>query len=297
MPDRLLLQAYRGLRRLAAGARRHTVHSNDGRLWPVYHVEPSGRMELGVPVVMFHGFGNDGSTWFPFMGSLGVAREMAAPDLPAFGRHELGTTEEPTPRWYRQVAGALLRELTARWGQPPIVVGKSMGGMIAGLVASDMPELVRKLVLIDPAGIETPVPSRFWRVWSEGTNLLLPSDEAGWDRMVDVLYASRPRIPGFLRREALRTIARRRETWERVFAGLLSEGFDPLGSRLHRIECPVAVIWGARDEVMDPSGIEVVRERLPSARIEVVPDCGHSPTRERPQEVLRILTGVLQRYG
>ena len=298
MPDRLLARTYRLTRRLRAGARVRSVQTNDGRVWPVYHtVPPPYKVDLGVPVVLFHGFGNDGSTWLPFMPTLGVAREVASPDLPGFGRHPLGTEEPATPRWYRSVTASFLRELTVRWGQPPIVIGKSMGGMIAGLVAGELPHLVRTLVLIDPAGIDTPVRSRFWNAYADGTNLLMPESEAGWDRMVDVLYHQRPRIPGFIRREALRTIARNRDTYEQIFRELLSEGYNPLGERLERIQCPVTVVWGAQDQVMDPSGLEVIRQALPRASVHVLRDCGHSPTRERPDELSRILVGVLSRYG
>jgi pimeloyl-ACP methyl ester carboxylesterase len=298
VPDRLLSRAYRLVRKLNAGARLRTVATNDGRLWPVYHtLPPTYQVELGVPLVFFHGFGNDGSTWFPFMSALGATREVASPDLPGFGRHSLGPGETPTPDWYQNVTAELLRELTVRWGQPPIVIGKSMGGLIAGLVAGELPHLVRKLVLIDPAGIETPVSSPFWDSVARGENPLLPRDDREWDRMIDLLYYQPPRVPGFLRREALRSIVRNYETYQSVFEGLLSEGFNPLGDRLHRITCPVCVVWGAEDRVMDVSGVDVIRAAIPSASVHVLPRCGHSPARERSAELNRILTGVISRWG
>ncbi len=275
-----------------------TIQTNDGRMWPVYQANPPAyHPDWGVPVVFFHGFGNDGSTWLRFMQGLGSSRELAAPDLPGFGRHVLGETENPTPRWYRSVVAELLRELAVRWGQPPIVVGKSMGGLVAGLLAGELPHLVRALVLIDPAGMGTPVPSPFWLQYREGRNLLLPTAPGEWDQMVDTLYHRRPHVPGFLRREALRNITTNFSTYKRIFEGLLSEGYNPLGKRLSRIHCPVFVVWGAQDRVMDPSGIEVIREALPAASITVLNNCGHSPTRERSEELMRVLLDVIGRWG
>ncbi|MFW5694468.1 MAG: alpha/beta fold hydrolase [Alkalispirochaeta sp.] len=298
MLDQLLSRAHNLSRRRRAGARVRTILTNDGRVWPVYHtVPPPYQVDLGVPVVLFHGFGNDGGTWLRFMPTLGGARELVAPDLPGFGGHPLGETENPTPRWYRSVVAELLRELTVRWGQPPIVVGKSMGGLIAGLLAGELPHLVRTLVLIDPAGIETPIPSPFWQQYREGRNLLLPTTSEEWDQMVDTLYHRRPRIPGFMRREALRQINTNYADYKRIFEGLLSEGYNPLGSRLSRIQCPVSVVWGAQDHVMDPSGVEVITAALPKASITVLNNCGHSPTRERPEELTRVLLDVLSRWG
>lgn len=298
MLDELLARAYQLARLRQAGARLRTVVTNDGRSWPVYHsVPPPYQADLGVPVVLFHGFGNSGSTWLRFMPALGGARELAAPDLPGFGGHPLGERDHPTPQWYQAVVAEFLREMTVRWGQPPIVVGKSMGAMIAGLLAGELPHLVRKLVLIDPAGIETPVPSPFWQRLSEGDNLLLPTTPEQWDDMVDILYHRRPHIPGFLRRQALRGMTTNYPTYRRIFEGLLSEGYNPLGDRLARIQCPVSVVWGAQDRVMDPSGVEVVRRHLPSASITILENCGHSPARERPEELIRVLLGVLSRWG
>jgi pimeloyl-ACP methyl ester carboxylesterase len=172
-----------------------------------------------------------------------------------------------------------------------------MGGMIAGLVAGELPHLVRALVLIDPGGIETPRESEFWTAWRNGENLLLPQSRADWDRMVAILYQRKPHIPEFLVRTALRSIATRREEYQRIFTALLSDGFNPLGERLGRISCPVTVVWGAQDRVMDPSGVEVIRRALPDATTYLLPNCGHSPTREQPGALTDILFKVMNRYG
>lgn len=298
MLDRCLVSLYQWARRVSAGARSRSIRTNDGELWPLYVVEPPPeQVEHGVPVVFFHGFGNDGSTWLPFMSMLGATREAVAPDLPGFGAHSGFSDGDYGPHRYASVCAELLRELTVRWGQPPIVVGKSMGGMIAGLVAAELPKLVRALVLIDPAGIESPRVSEFWQQWSEGRNLLLPAAAEDWDAMVDILYRRPPRIPGFARRHAIRELLRTREHLTNVFNGLLSEGFNPLGAALPRVTCPLTVIWGAGDRVMDPSGVDVIRSACPGCELHLIPGCGHSPTREHPAEVRRILLRVVSRYG
>ena len=298
LTDRIALSFFQFIRRRQSGARFRSIFTNDNRLWPVYHRRPpKSERSDGVPIVFFHGFGNDGTTWLPFFEVLGTRREVVAPDLPGFGDHPLTPQEEPTPQWYCGVAAELLRELTVRWGQPPIVVGKSMGGMIAGLVAGELPDLVRALVLIDPGGIQAPRISAFWEAWKNGTNYLLPEDDADWRRMIDILYYQPVEIPGFARRAALHKMRSHHQRYARMFNALLAEGFNPLGERLLRITCPVTVIWGAQDAVMDPSGVEVIKEALPHARIELLEKCGHSPTRERPDEVKRILLNVLNRWG
>ncbi len=296
--DRTLLTLLRLYQQKKNGIAFRTVQTNDNRLWPIYHSRPEpASLNVGVPIVFFHGFGNDGTTWFSFFSLLGARRELVTPDLPGFGMHALDRRETPEPQWYCSVVAEFLRELTVRWGQPPIVVGKSMGGLIAGLVAGEVPNLVRALVLIAPAGIESPTVSPFWHAWSKGSNLLLPRNEQEWDSMLKLLYAGTTHVPGFARRETLRIIADRRDDLERIFSGLLSEGYNPLGDSLGRIACPVTVVWGDQDRVMDPSGVNIIRQSLPSARIHILEGCGHSPTRERPDDVGRILLDVISQWG
>lgn len=298
MIDRGLIALHRVFRRMRSGARIRRFRTNDGGLWPLYVIEPPPeQVDHGVPVVFFHGFGNDGSTWLPFMSLLGATREVVAPDLPGFGLHSGFSDGDYSPHRYAAACAELLRELTVRWGQPPIVVGKSMGAMIAGLVAAEIPKLVRALVLIDPAGIRSPRVSEFWQTWSGGRNLLLPAGPEDWEPMIDILYRRRPHIPGFARRQALRELLRSRDHLSAVFNGLLSEGFDPLGSALAKLSCPLTLIWGAGDRVMDPSGVERVREACPGVEVHLIPGCGHSPTREHPAEVRRVLLRVVSRYG
>jgi abhydrolase domain-containing protein 6 len=301
--DRLLLKILRFRQQYRARARYRTIVDTTGRTWPIYYTRafPSGGTP-GVPVVFFHGFGNDGSTWLPLFALLGENRELIGVDLPGFGGHEVpedgfSDTSVYTPRWYAKTCGILIQDLAVRWGQPPILVGKSMGGMIAGLVACEIPDLCRALVLIDPSGVEAPRESPFWGEFAAGRNVLLPTDEAEWDTMVRTLYEQRRRIPGFVRRTALQHIKNNSALLDHIFKRLLSEGMNPLGKRLKEIRCPVQIIWGERDQVIDKSTVEVFRDQVADVRTTIIEDCGHSPTTEQPERVRDIILDVFSRYG
>lgn len=300
--DQALLNALRLRQRLNAGVRFNTLRDEAGRVWPLYHTRAVPETGIsGVPVLFFHGFGNDSHTWFPLFSLLGSNRELVAVDLPAFGRHDPRDGDIYTPLWYAETCSSLVRELAVRWGQPPILVGKSMGGMIAGLVAARIPDLCRALVLIDPGGVLSPRLSHFWEEYERGRNLLLPQDNGEWESMIEVLYHRPRRIPGFVRRSVLKQIARDREHLERVFARLLDGGMNPLGERLAEIRCPVTLIWGEEDRVMDPSALSPFKKGLSGTakRVDliVLKGCGHSPTTEALPETRSALLGVFSRYG
>ena len=275
-----------------------TVRTRDGRAWPVYHITPLANPDqYGVPIVLLHGFWNDEPTWLPFLSTVGMLREVAIPVLPGFLHHPLRNDEWPTPLWYASVVSELLQELTARWGQPPIVIGKSIGGTVAGLVAARLPHLVRKVLLICPAGIETETETAFWRSYRAGENPLIPATRAQWDTMVSILYHTPPEVSEREIRSRIAQIAQQRPTYLRISGALLADGEDVLGERIADIGCSLTAVWGRNDRVMAPAGLERILRLRPDAEVYRLSGCGHVPTQERPRELRQILLRVLSRWG
>jgi len=113
---------------------------------PVHYVDYGGPGDA-VPVVLVHGLGGSHLNWDLFAPALLTRARVLALDLPGFGLSEPGDRVTTVPvnvgvleRFVREVAGG-----------PAVLVGNSMGGMISILLAERAPELVRGLVLVDPA--------------------------------------------------------------------------------------------------------------------------------------------------
>jgi pimeloyl-ACP methyl ester carboxylesterase len=62
---------------------------------------------------------------------------------------------------------------------------------------------------------------------------------------------------------------------------------------LPAIGCPTLVVAGACDEITTPEHAAEIADRIPKARLEVIPDCGHLSTLERPAAVTEALIGWL----
>lgn len=93
-------------------------------------------------IVMIHGLGCDARFWAPQAEALRLhGHDVAAPDLPYHG----GPTEGVEAS-LRGLAAWVRCELGER---PAVLVGHSLGGMIALQVAHDAPELVTGIVLVD----------------------------------------------------------------------------------------------------------------------------------------------------
>ena len=61
--------------------------------------------------------------------------------------------------------------------------------------------------------------------------------------------------------------------------------YDPkLASRLHRVQCPTLLLWGAHDRLVPPAFGAEYHKHLPHAQMKLIPDCGHLPMFEKEQE-------------
>lgn len=113
---------------------------------PVHYVDFGGRAD-GPTFVLVHGLGGSHLNWELFAPLLTPTGRVLAVDLPGFGLSEPGERPATVP------ANVLVLERFARRvaDGPVVLVGNSMGGMIAILLAFRTPALVDGLVLVDPA--------------------------------------------------------------------------------------------------------------------------------------------------
>jgi pimeloyl-ACP methyl ester carboxylesterase len=113
---------------------------------PVHYVDFGGRDD-GPAVVLVHGLGGSHLNWDLFAPLLTPHARVWAIDLPGFGRSEPGGRSTSV---HANVA-VLHRFLAEVVGEPAVLVGNSMGGMLAILAAGERPDSVTGLVLLDPA--------------------------------------------------------------------------------------------------------------------------------------------------
>ena len=112
-----------------------------------YTVEGSG-----IPVVLIHGWTCDQNDWafqIPFLTSLGFS--VIGFDLRGHGRSTFNDDSGFDPLTMANDAVALLSHLGIGRGNEAIVMGHSLGGVVAHEIAFRHPEYVRGVVLVDPA--------------------------------------------------------------------------------------------------------------------------------------------------
>jgi pimeloyl-ACP methyl ester carboxylesterase len=256
----------------------------DAELGPVYVVTAGvSRDPAEPPLVLVHGLGTNGMRdFYPVLAPLAARRRVVLLDLPGFGR-----SGRANARYAPDLYAAVLARVIATVAPPgPVdVVGHSMGGAIVLYHAAAHPTQVRRLIVVDAAGI---LHRDAWfahhvRRLTDPAHAVLPRVADLLGEVADLLSeTSRLFDPA---PELVLELAPLRQKLlggrpERIAAlGLILQDFGPL---IARIRAPTLIVWGADDAVAPLRTGLMLADRLPDARLVVLPGVGHRVMAEAP---------------
>ena len=265
-------------------------------------VEDGGRAR--DPIVLIHGVGGWAETWRPVVGPLASAGHLVvALDLPGFGESEAPGRVSyfgPEDAFYPRFVAAAMDVLGI---QRAHIVGQSMGGAVAYMVAVTAPERTRSLVLVAAGGLGQEVAFYLRACTLPGMGLLarLPRPRtAARDALRTCFYDAR-RIPEELYLEAVRYgNASFSEFIRAISAGVNIRGVRrPLReawvARASQYTGPALAVWGREDYVLPVKHLRDVERILPQAQALVIERCGHLAMFERPDEFLAAALPFLDR--
>lgn len=254
---------------------------------------PTRALELegdGPPLLLLHGFADSADTWRAVLDRLARrGRRALALDLPGFGAAHPLRRGEVLPQLDAFAADAA-RSLHRDTGEPPVVIGNSLGGCVALRLGERRDVALAGIVPVAPAGLDHPGWFRIIESAPVVRALLaspLPLPEGVVRGAVGMAYRrlafSRPRgaarevVASFTgHHRDRRAVARYLETGAR----LLPELRFPF--RLEEIEVPVLLVWGEHDRMVPSRGSRHVLKALPETTYELIPRCGHCPQVEEP---------------
>jgi pimeloyl-ACP methyl ester carboxylesterase len=252
------------------------------------------RAGSGSAVVLVHGFGSSIYTWKDLIAPLAARHDVVALDLPGFGQ-----SDQPADLSFDDFPRAVVGLMDRLSLDRAALVGNSMGGATAAVVAARRPERVSSLVLIDAAGFNLAEADRPGVVRLTGSPLgalvfALPGKRLVVEASLRQVFHDDARVTPERVSEYL-AAARRPGT----FAALRSLGASLEGrpalvaESLPSVEARTLVLWGGEDRWIPPAHADRFVAAIPGARKVVIPGCGHVPQEEVPAEVARLLLEFL----
>jgi pimeloyl-ACP methyl ester carboxylesterase len=252
------------------------------------------RTPAGVaPILLIHGWGASGFYWQQTAAALAETAQVIVPDLPGTGRSQpvrrtLNLFDEVT------VLLELIDELQIERLQ---IVGHSMGGAMALLVADARPGLVERLVLTSTCFFLNQRQERIYQSIMQVSFLTMRfrpgwlADLPGVAQLVAKRFFYRvPDDPSLLRQGLLDYLQLDYATAVACANDATDPAIPAAGSR---VQAPTLLIACRQDEVMPVENVDYTATIMPNCTVRWIEECGHLPMVEKVGEYLGLLRGFL----
>ena len=182
------------------------------------------------------------------------------------------------------------------------VVGHSMGGGLALGLAMTHADRVDRLVLISgfPQGVLSEIRGPYLKLFSRlgsgvlfGLGYRLLGQRAFRKFLGGLVWDRRLITPAVVERayQLRKRHGKASPLWSSlIYTGDWESRYAP---RLGSVTAPVLIVWGRDDRFIPASAGEALHRTIPGSRLVVIPDTGHLPMWERPDEVNRLITDFL----
>lgn len=245
-----------------------------------------------LPVVFLHGFPFSRRLWDREVELTAARWRAIAVDLRGHGESSVGDGQYTIEGHVDDLIG-LLDHLGI---ERAVLVGLSMGGYIALRAVERNPERVRALVLADTRSEADDDAGRLKRaetirtVKAHGAEVFAraflpavfaPASLTGKPEAVELIRATIAGTAPLSLAGTLLALAARTDTT----------------ASLHRIAVPTLVLVGEHDALTPPAAARALQERIPGARLQVIPGAGHLSNLENPAEFQAALLEFLEGLG
>jgi pimeloyl-ACP methyl ester carboxylesterase len=220
------------------------------------------RTGSGPPIVMAHGYYENGRTWGRLARDLATDYEVVTYDARGHGQSDAPEDGYGVDDRVADLIG-LVDELGL---SEPILYGHSMGGSTAAWAATEHAEPLRGLVLEDPAGLHGEP-----EIGPEERVSIVEDRIADWQELSLSEIAAEHTEYG---EDLAHRIAQARTECQPEIAAIQREGFPPLAEAFEDITCPTLVLKSDESED-DRAATRAVTDRLSDGRLVHVDEAGH----------------------
>ena len=259
----------------------------------------AGTRGAGEPVIFVHGFPASSHLWGEVVRQMAPGHRLVVIDLLGFGRSDRPAGASLTAPAHAARVRALMDELRI---EAACVVGHAMGGAVGQALALEAPARVTRLALVSSTAFSA-WPRKAARLARALAAARRVGRAIGAPLLAGLVHGSL--LAGFADAEAgrrsldhyLRAFTTHLGT-DSLIAQLLAMQDDTvpaLAERLGAIRQPTAIVWGERDPFLDVGVGERLRDAIPGATLEVIPDARHFTPEDAPERVAAAVGALLER--
>lgn len=168
------------------------------------------------------------------------------------------------------------------------ILGLSYGGILAFEIQRQVPQRVKRIILLNTNHREPSETTRAIQQRFLGMSMLGEFREITIDFLKDAMLHPEHAKVSKMRKAILKMALNtgRAKFHNQIKAQLYRPDSTP---DLPNISCPVLVMTGKQDKVCTPKIHQEIAELIPNSTLELIEKCGHLSTMEQPKEVNRII--------
>ncbi|MFP7570278.1 alpha/beta fold hydrolase [Marivita sp. S2033] len=246
---------------------------------------PHLRAGRGPVLVLVHGYLGGAAQWEAEIARFSATHDVIAPNLPGFG----AAADLPGCDRIEGFAQAVIELLDQLGIDRFILLGHSMGGMIAQEIAANHADRVERLVLYGTGPLGA-MPDRFE-----------PLDTSRARLVDDGVAATASRIGAtwFLKGEDAAGFAAVRDIGAQASVQAARAALDAMAHwdgrpALDRLTMPTLVLWGDNDRSYRWQQVESLWRNLPLGQLAVIPAAAHAAHLEKPRLFHEMVEGFLE---
>jgi pimeloyl-ACP methyl ester carboxylesterase len=247
----------------------------------------------GQTILFVHGFASFSFTWQKMLEFFPEDARIITIDLKGYGYSEKKCDDHLSPFDQSRILAEFIEKLDLK---DIFIVAHSMGGAISllGLFNPKIEARVKKLVLIDTAGLFQKIPDFIddLTVMSTHNPLLRLTDVNLISRMVlETTYYDKRKISDELIKEYA-DILRLKNAKECLIESAKQIAIANIRSfhkKMAALNLPTLLIWGEEDKIIDLEDAFLFFHDLSKAKLKIIPECGHCPQEEQPEETAKII--------
>jgi len=240
----------------------------------------------GPSLVLVHGIGGSTADWAGVLPRLSAECRVLTLDVRGFGQSAKPSGPYTPAEWAADLAALLEQTGFA----PAIVLGHSMGGVIAQRLLLDSPRLLRAAILGSTSSEVKEAAAAFWEAQADDVerNGLGPMIARRQATYTDEFRAAHPEVLAADERRlrlndppayaaACRAVARYNFTEE-----------------LRSVKKPVLILQGLSDQQTPPGGSVIMSRVIPGSRLEMIENCSHNIMVDEPDRFVALVLGFVR---
>ncbi len=234
-------------------------------------------------IIFVHGLGSYIPAWDKNIAELSKNYRCIAVDLPGYGK----SSKNPHSGLMSFYADVIIEFINEMGFKQVNIAGHSMGGQISMLIALHKPEIVKSLILVDPAGFEAFHPGqRQWFKDVMSMNLVKLTPLEAIETNLATNFYNMPKDAQFMitDRAAMRTASDFDNYCYTVSVSVAGMVNEPVIDKLEQISQPTLIFFGENDNLipnryLNPGRtVDIAKfgaSKIKNSKLVMVPKCGH----------------------